>query len=92
VALPRGLPSRGRSSPAGFTDGGERGEVVYDPDLPPEADGSAAGRSQYNHFYRKILTLPERMYTEAGRELAADRADFVGTSLDRFDREVAGDR
>jgi len=74
-----------------FAYGGERGEVIHDPAVPPEADDSAAGRSQYNHFYKKILDLPERMYTDAGRRIADDRAAFVEAFLDRFDREVAAE-
>lgn len=75
-----------------FTYGGERGEVIHDPDLPPEADDSAVGATQCNHFDKKILDLPERMYTDAGREIAADRSDFVEQFLERFEQEVAGQR
>jgi uncharacterized protein len=73
-----------------FTYGGELGEVIHDPETPPDADDSADGVSQYNHFYKKILQLPDRMYTDAGRAVAADRAAFVESFLDRFDREVDG--
>jgi len=75
-----------------FTYGGERGGPIHDPDLPPSADDSPAGRTQYNHFFKKILGLPARMYTDAGREIAADRRAFVETFLDRLDREAAGER
>ena len=75
-----------------FTYGGERGEVIHDPALPPDADDSTAGESQYNHFHKKILRLPDRMYTDAGRDIAADRAAFVETFLERFDREVVGEK
>jgi len=74
-----------------FTYGGERGEVIHDPAVPLADDDTADGASQYNHFYKKLLDLPERMYTDAGREIAADRAGFVEAFLDRFDREVAGE-
>lgn len=75
-----------------FTYGGELGQVIYDPELPPETDDSRAGQSQYNHFQKKILSLPERMYTDAGRELADERAAFVETFLDRFERELSGNK
>jgi len=75
-----------------FTYGGERGEVIHDPELPPEVDNSSAGATQYNHFHEKILDLPERMYTDAGREIADDRREFVERFLDRFEQEVAGER
>lgn len=75
-----------------FTYGGELGETIHDPDLPPDADDTTAGATQYNHIHRKILRLTERMYTDAGREIAADRHAFVVDFLDRFDREVDGRR
>ncbi|PSP28751.1 phosphohydrolase [Halobacteriales archaeon QH_2_65_14] len=75
-----------------FTYGGELGTTIHDPHLPPEDDDTPAGETQYNHFHKKILRLPDRMYTDRGRELAADRRAFVETFLDRFDREVAGER
>jgi uncharacterized protein len=74
-----------------FSYGGERGETIYDPEVPPTADDTTAGAHQYNHFYKKILDLPNRMYTEAGQKIADDRADFVESFLDRFDREIAGE-
>ena len=75
-----------------FTYGGELGEVVHDPDYPPSADDTADGATQFNHFHKKILTLPDRMYTDAGREIAADRCQYVEAFLDRFGQEVAGER
>ena len=75
-----------------FTYGGELGEPIHDPDLPPEEDPTAAGQSQYNHIHKKLLDLPGRMYTDAGREIAADRRAFLEGFLDRFDAEVTGRR
>ncbi|WP_132058964.1 HD domain-containing protein [Halorussus amylolyticus] len=74
-----------------FAYGGELGQVLYDSDLSLEDDDTAAGATQFNHFHKKILSLPDRMYTEAGRELAAERREFVVEFLDRFEREVAGE-
>jgi uncharacterized protein len=73
-----------------FTYGGERGQPIFDPDLPPAADDTPGGSTQYNHLHKKILDLPERMYTDAGQELAEERRKFVETFLDRFDREIDG--
>ncbi|MHB9287454.1 HD domain-containing protein [Halobacteriales archaeon Cl-PHB] len=75
-----------------FTFGGELGKPMHDPDLPPGEDATASGATNYNHFHKKILDLPDRMYTEAGAELAADRAAYVRGFLERFDAEVAGER
>ena len=74
-----------------FAYGGELGQPLYDPDLPPEADDSAAGETQFNHIHRKILDLPDRMYTDAGREIAAERSDYVAEFADRFEREARGE-
>lgn len=74
-----------------FTYGGELGETIHDPTLPLSADDSVDGRTQYNHFYKKILDLPDRMYTDAGQTIAADRRAVVEDFLERFDREVAGE-
>jgi uncharacterized protein len=72
--------------------GSELGTPMHDPDLPPEADESAAGRTQFNHLHKKLLSLHERMYTDAGRSLAAEREAFVRTFADRFEAEVRADR
>lgn len=74
-----------------FAYGGERGSTIHDPALPPEADDSAAGATQFNHVHKKLLDLPNRMYTDAGQELADDRAAFIETFARRFEREVAGE-
>ncbi|TYL39808.1 phosphohydrolase [Natronococcus pandeyae] len=74
-----------------FAHGSVIGSPIHDPAVPVVDDDTAAGRSQYNHFYKKILDLPDRMYTGAGQELAADRAEFVRDYLERFDAEAAGD-
>ena len=73
-----------------FTYGGEFGTPIHDSDLPPDEDPSSVGSTQFNHFHKKILNLPERMYTDAGRRVARDRQAFVETFLERFEREVAG--
>jgi uncharacterized protein len=75
-----------------FTYGGERGEVIHDPDRPPTDDDTAEGATQYNHVHKKLLDLPDRMYTDAGRRIAADRAAFLRAFVARFDREVRGER
>ncbi|MFC4553326.1 MULTISPECIES: HD domain-containing protein [Halorussus] len=74
-----------------FAYGGELCSPMHDPDLPPAADDSAAGATQFNHIHKKLLDLPDRMYTDVGRELAAGRAEYVREFADRFEREVAGD-
>ena len=68
------------------------GSPIHDPSLPPEADDTAAGRTQFNHIHEKLLDLPNRMYTDAGEALADERATFVRQFARRLEREVAGVR
>jgi uncharacterized protein len=74
-----------------FAHGGALGEAIHDPATPPAEDETTAGRSQYNHIYKKILDLPERMYTDVGCEVAAERAAFVREYVERFDAEATGE-
>lgn len=75
-----------------FTHGGATGSPIHDPDLPLEADETDGGATQYNHFYKKLLELPERMFTQAGKALAEERRAYMNQFLARFDAEVAGER
>lgn len=75
-----------------FTYGGEVGRPIHDPELTPDEDDTAAGATNYNHIRKKLLSLPDRMYTDAGAAVAADRVAYVRQFLGRFDREVAGER
>jgi uncharacterized protein len=74
-----------------FSFGGEHRLTIHNSDLPPEADDSVAGETQLNHVHKKLLSLRDRMYTEAGRELAEDRHDYVVEFAERFEREAAGE-
>jgi uncharacterized protein len=75
-----------------FCYGAERGQPMHDPERPLDADTTRAGATSVNHFHKKILRLPGRMYTDAGRRLAEERREFVETFIERFEGEAAGDR
>ncbi|MEY7849335.1 HD domain-containing protein [Natrarchaeobius sp. A-rgal3] len=75
-----------------FAHGTAIGSPIHDPATALEDDETTAGQTQYNHLHRKILDLPERMYTDAGRELADRRAAYVREFVSQFDAEVAGER
>ncbi len=45
-----------------------------------------------NHLRTKILDLPERMYTDAGRKLAEQRRAFVREYLEQLEAELTGRR
>ena len=78
-----------------FAFGGHFGRAMYDPEHPPELHASfAAYKSKsgptINHFYEKLLLLKNRMQTETGRQLAAERHKFLETFLERFFTEWNG--
>jgi uncharacterized protein len=75
-----------------FSYGGELGQPIHDPDLPPEDDDTAVGATQFNHIHEKLLSLRDRMYTDAGREAADDRHAYVAEFVERLEREAAGER
>ncbi|MGM0387544.1 MAG: HD domain-containing protein [Natrinema limicola] len=75
-----------------FAHGGAIGSPIHDPACPVGEDDTDAGATQYNHFFKKLLELPARLHTDAGRDLAVDRVAFVLDFLERFDREVNGER
>ncbi|KZN25276.1 phosphohydrolase [Haladaptatus sp. R4] len=74
-----------------FCYGGEHRNTMHDPGMPLDADETRAGATSMNHFHKKILRLPSRMYTDAGRRVADERRAFVETFIDRFEREVDGE-
>ena len=75
-----------------FSYGAEHANPMHDPALPPDEDAAPGGTTSFNHFHKKILHLPGRMYTDPGRALAEERVAFVDRFLDRFEREVDGER
>lgn len=75
-----------------LTVGAELGHPLYDPDDPfcenrPPDDGSYT----IDHFYTKLLRLPETMQTDAGRREANRRADFLETYLEQLANELGLD-
>ena len=75
-----------------FAYGGEIGSPVHDPSLSPDADDTVAGQTQFNHIHKKLLDLPNRMYTDAGKDLADERASYIQRFVQRFEKEIAGTR
>ncbi|RQG95247.1 HD domain-containing protein [Natrarchaeobius chitinivorans] len=75
-----------------FSYGGENGTAIHGPTVSTDGNATGDGQSGYDHLHEKILDLPERMYTDPGRELALERARFVREFADRLEAEVAGER
>jgi uncharacterized protein len=58
-------------------------------DRPMWTPGSEE-RSAIDHFHEKLLNLKEEMHTDAAREVADSRHDFLVAFLDRFEDEWYG--
>jgi uncharacterized protein len=78
-----------------FTYGGFKNRVLYDPEIKPQqyADKEAYKNTvapTVNHFYEKLLLLKDLMKTEAGKQMAEERHQFMLTYLDQFYAEWEG--
>ncbi len=69
--------------------GGALDHELYDPD-DPFCEGRPPDDDTYtiDHFYAKLLRLPDTMQTDAGRAEAERRAQFMRTYLDRLADEI----
>lgn len=79
-----------------FAYGGNRSRELWDPSEEYELHDSfdaykSNTSSTIAHFYEKLLLLKDRMQTQAGKELAAERHAFMETYLDQFKKEWWGD-
>lgn len=63
----------------------------YHPDDPfceeREPDDQAWG---VDHFFRKLLRIPDVLHTETAKAIAAERVAFLETYLEQLGREIAG--
>lgn len=78
-----------------FAYGGSKGQAMHDPELPVRRDldheSYRAGKStSVNHFHEKLLTLKDRLNTDAARAVAEGRHRFMETFLARFLAEWDG--
>lgn len=74
-----------------FAVSGALGRPLLHPDDPlctQRAPDDAA--YAVDHFFVKLLRLPEMMQTVTGKEMAQDRADFMRLYLDRLAAEQTG--
>jgi uncharacterized protein len=80
-----------------FAFGGNRGRLLYNPDVPPVMHGSfeayrTSDAPTINHFYEKLLLLKDRMHTKTGLEMAAARHRFMEQYLNQFFDEWQANR
>lgn len=79
-----------------FAYGGHKGREIYNPEIPPvlhqtSQDYKSGESPTVNHFYEKLLLLKDRMNTEAAKEIATERHEFMETFLSQFYREWNGE-
>ena len=78
-----------------FNYGGFKNREIYNPDIEPNLNMSKeeykkSNSPTINHFYEKLLLLKDKMNTNTGRQLAADRHTYMERFLDQFYAEWNG--
>jgi uncharacterized protein len=74
-----------------FSTGGTMGAAFYCDDDPFCTRRAPDDRAfSVDHFYRKLLTLPATMHTNAARRMAEERAAFMRGYLEELEREIGG--
>lgn len=79
-----------------FNYGGSKGRKLYDPSTPPnvnqtKAEYKASEAPTINHFYEKLLLLKDKMNTQAGKRIAANRHQYMEQFLEQFYKEWRGE-
>ncbi len=80
-----------------FNYGGFKNRSIYNPEIKPNLNMS---KEEYknsddptiNHFYEKLLLLKDKMNTKTGKEIAAQRHDFMKLFLNQFYAEWNGEK
>jgi len=80
-----------------FNYGGFKNREMYNPAVKPNLNMT---KEEYrkstaptiNHFYEKLLLLKDRMNTETGKRMAAERHRFLELYLEQFYAEWEGER
>jgi uncharacterized protein len=80
-----------------FNYGGFKNREMYNPHVPPELSMTKEAYKNstaptINHFYEKLLLLKDRMNTETGKKMAAQRHAFMEDFLAQFYAEWEGSK
>ena len=80
-----------------FNYGGFKNRAIYNPKLNPNLHMSKeeyknSDAPTINHFYEKLLLLKDKMNTKTGKEIAAQRHEFMELFLDQFYDEWNGEK
>jgi len=78
-----------------FAFGGKKGQPLYDPEIDVRTQMTneeyrTGKSSSIHHFYEKLLKLKELMNTDAARQIAEQRHEFMENFLKQFYREWNG--
>jgi uncharacterized protein len=78
-----------------FNYGGFKNRTLYDPEIAPvtnmtKEEYKKNNAPTINHFYEKLLLLKDKMNTEKGKEIAAERHRFMENFLAQFYAEWEG--
>ena len=80
-----------------FNYGGFKNRAIYNPEITPNLNMSKeeyknSDAPTINHFYEKLLLLKDKMNTKTGREIAANRHEFMELFLNQFYSEWNGEK
>jgi len=80
-----------------FNYGGFKNRAIYNPEIKPNLNMSKeeyknSDAPTINHFYEKLLLLKDKMNTKTGKEIAAQRHDFMKLFLNQFYAEWNGEK
>ncbi|KFF19492.1 HD domain-containing protein [Flavobacterium hydatis] len=78
-----------------FHYGGFKDRAIYDPSIAPitnmtKEEYKKNNAPTVNHFYEKLLLLKDKMNTDTGKQIAAERHRFMETFLSQFYAEWEG--
>lgn len=78
-----------------FNYGGFKNRSLYNPEISPDLNQTKEAYKNseaptINHFYEKLLLLKDRMNTETGKQIAADRHTYMEHFLNQFFDEWNG--
>jgi uncharacterized protein len=78
-----------------FNYGGFKDRVLYNPEIAPvtnmtKEEYKKNNAPTINHFYEKLLLLKDKMNTETGKQIAAERHRFMESFLSQFYAEWEG--
>jgi len=78
-----------------FNYGGFKNRGLYNPEIAPitnmtKEEYKTNNAPTINHFYEKLLLLKDKMNTETGKQIAAERHKFMETFLAQFYAEWEG--